>query len=218
VWQIKRLAWKQALIAQVDRRIHAAAVPAPGRSAWAGLTRDGDAYRRVRVGGAFLPVPPALVKAVTIHGEGFWVMAPMRTDAGYTLLVNRGFVPAQARHAAESSPPAGTVAVTGLSRRPEPGGGFLRSNDPAAGRWYSRDVAAIAHARRLAGPVAPYFIDAEAEPGRNALPIGGLTVVSFPNNHMVYALTWFALAAMTAGAYVLLMREDRKLRRHQGPA
>ena len=42
----------------------------------------------------------------------------------------------------------------------EPGGGFLRRNDPAAGRWHSRDVRAIAAARGL-DEVAPYFIDAE---------------------------------------------------------
>jgi surfeit locus 1 family protein len=36
--------------------------------------------------------------------------------------------------------------------------------------WYSRDVAAIAHARKL-GPVAPLFFDAQKAAG---YPIGGL--------------------------------------------
>ena len=31
-------------------------------------------------------------------------------------------------------------------------------------------------------------------------PVGGLTVIAFRNNHLVYALTWFALALMLAGA------------------
>ena len=74
----------------------------------------------------------------------------------------------------------------------EPGGGFLRANDPAANRWYSRDVAAIAAARGL-GRTAPYFVDADAAPNPGGLPVGGLTVVKFPDNHLVYALTWFAL-------------------------
>jgi surfeit locus 1 family protein len=55
--------------------------------------------------------------------------------------------------------------------------------------------------------VAPYFIDAEAAPGNAAAPVGGLTVVSFHDNHLVYALTWYALAAMTAGAALRLLRE-----------
>jgi surfeit locus 1 family protein len=36
-----------------------------------------------------------------------------------------------------------------------------------------------------------------------------LTVVRFRNNHLVYALTWFALAAMVAGAMAMLVRSER---------
>ena len=77
--------------------------------------------------------------------------------------------------------PRGPVTVTGLLRITEPGGGFLRRNDPAAGRWYSRDVAAIAAARGLE-TVAPYFIDADATPNPGGLPVGGLTVVTLPQH------------------------------------
>ena len=100
---------------------------------------------------------------------------------------------------------SGPVSVTGFLRISEPGGGFLRSNDPAGGRWYSRDVAAIAEAEGLA-KVAPYFIDADTTPNPGGLPVGGLTVVSFRNSHLVYALTWFALAAMSATASYLIYR------------
>jgi surfeit locus 1 family protein len=88
----------------------------------------------------------------------------------------------------------------------------LRENDPNADRWYTRDIAAIAQARGL-GPVAPYFIDAEKgqeHPQGNEQVTGGLTVISFPNNHLMYALTWFALAAMVAGGYYLVLRHDRR--------
>lgn len=44
---------------------------------------------------------------------------------------------------------------------------------------------------------APYFIDADATPGQ-PVPRGGMTVVRFPNNHLVYAFTWFGLAALIA--------------------
>jgi surfeit locus 1 family protein len=86
--------------------------------------------------------------------------------------------------------------VTGLLRMSEPGGGFLRPNEVGRDRWYSRDVAAIRLPR--AGAVAPYFIDAERAPGAVGLPAAGLTVLTFPNNHLVYALTWGVLAVMAA--------------------
>ena len=120
-------------------------------------------------------------------------MTPLETP-GFTLLVNRGFVPRERRDPATRAAgnTAGPTTVTGLLRMTEPGGGFLRANDPAANRWYSRDVAAIAAARGL-GRTAPYFVDADAAPNPGGLPVGGLTVVKFPDNHLVYALTWFAL-------------------------
>ena len=106
----------------------------------------------------------------------------------------------------------GEVSVTGLLRISEPGGGFLRDNAPADDRWYSRDVAAIAQARGLDGPVAPYFIDAE-RPGPAGYPVGGLTVIAFRNEHLVYALTWFGLALLVLVAAVVVARDERRRRR-----
>lgn len=195
VWQVERLAWKRALIARVEARLHTA----PVTPSWAAVT-DSDAYRRVRVTGTFDHAAETLVKAVTEQGAGYWVLTPLRTAQGI-VLINRGFVSGDRRTPAARSAGqvAGPVTVIGLLRTTEPGGAFLRSNDPAAGRWYSRDVAAIARARQL-GPVAPFFIDADATPNPGGYPVGGLTVVRFSNNHLVYALTWFALALLCAFA------------------
>ncbi|MDI1297084.1 MAG: SURF1 family protein [bacterium] len=200
VWQIHRLAWKRDLIARVDARIHAAPVPAPRDAA------EADAYRRITTTGLFLHDKSVLVQAATVRGPGFWVMTPLVSDRGFTILINRGFVPPEAR--TRYARPTGPVHVTGLLRVSEPGGGFLRANDPAANRWYSRDVAAIAAARGIAR-VANYFIDADAGARADALPVGGLTVVRFPNSHLSYAITWFTLAAMVAGAYIIVMRADQ---------
>jgi surfeit locus 1 family protein len=194
VWQLQRRTWKLALIEQVDRRLAAAPVAAPGPRQWPRIKRD-DAYTRVTVNGTFRNDSETLVQAVTDLGPGYWVLTPLTTDRGFTVLVNRGFVPPE-RRGASNDGPVGPVAVTGLLRVTEPNGGFLRSNDPAADRWYSRDVAAIATKRSL-GTVAPYFIDADAQSSPGS-PRGGLTVVSFPNNHLTYAVTWFAMAALLA--------------------
>jgi surfeit locus 1 family protein len=91
----------------------------------------------------------------------------------------------------------------------EPKGGFLRTNDPVHDRWYSRDVVVIGAARGLSD-VAPYFIDAEASKGLEAWPRGGLTVLSFPNNHLVYAITWFGLAVVLLATIVVAWRGERR--------
>lgn len=206
IWQVERRAWKLDLIARVEARIHAPPAPIPDRAQWAGFDARAEEYRRVRTSGVFLHDRETLVQALTERGAGFWVLTPFRTAQGI-VLVNRGFVPPE-RRAPATRPEGqaeGLVTVTGLLRATEPGGGFLRANDPAGERWYSRDVAAIAHARSL-GEAAPFFVDADASPNPGGYPVGGLTVVRFRNSHLVYALTWFALAAMSAAAALLLLR------------
>jgi surfeit locus 1 family protein len=207
VWQLERLAWKRALIARVDARVNAAALPPPGPAAWAGVSAARDEYRHVRIAGVFENDKETLVQAVTVVGPGFWVMTPLRTDDGQVVVVNRGFVPTEkaAQATRLSGLTTGRTTVTGLLRISEPHGGFLRANQPAAGRWYSRDVAAIARARGLP-QAAPYFIDADASLNAGGWPRGGLTVIRFRNSHLSYALTWFGLAAMVAlwGAWPLL--------------
>ncbi|WP_230480543.1 SURF1 family protein [Sphingomonas sp. Leaf21] len=200
VWQLQRRVWKLDLIAKVDARLHAAPIAAP---AAAGLA---DVYRRVTATGTFRNDRETFVQAVTERGPGFWVLTPL-VGPRFTVLVNRGFVPSERR--ADHDRPQGPVRITGLVRVSEPGGAFLRSNDPKADRWYSRDVAAIAAARRL-GPVAPYFIDADAAPNPGGYPVGGLTVVAFRNSHLSYALTWFALAILTVVGLVILWRRGRE--------
>jgi len=212
IWQIQRLHWKRALIARVDARIHAPPQPPPQPSQWPQITkrRDDYEYRRIELKGHYLRDRNILTQAVTDLGAGHWVLTPLRTHASGIVLINRGFVPAGA-HAAAA--PAGEVTVRGLLRISEPGGGFLRDNRPAENRWYSRDVAAIAQALQL-HDVAPYFIDAESTGNVTGWPRAGMTVVRFRNQHRQYALTWFALAAMSLWGLRRVLSEARGLRHH----
>lgn len=217
VWQVERRAWKHALVARVEARVQAPPVDAPGPDRWATVTADHDGYRHVRLQGRFLHDRETLVQATTALGAGFWVLTPLQRPDGNAVLVNRGFVPPERRapDARGTPAPEGDTTVVGLLRTTEPGGGFLRQNDPAADRWHSRDVAAIAAARGL-GPTAPYFVDADAPAGAvrgDIWPAPGLTTVAFADNHLVYALTWWALAAMVAGAAVYVVRHDRRAAR-----
>jgi surfeit locus 1 family protein len=214
-WQVERRAWKLDLIARTEARVQAPPVPAPGPAQWPAVGPD-DAYRHVRLSGHFLHDRETLVQAVTAYGAGSWVVTPLRREDGSLVLVNRGFVPGSRKDPVtrQEGQVSGPVEVVGLLRLTEPGGAFLRANDPGRDRWYSRDVAAIAAARGLAD-TAPYFVDADAAPNPGGLPLGGLTVVAFPNNHLVYAITWYGLALMLAGfglSRLLLARRKGRAR------
>lgn len=210
VWQVRRLAWKDALIEQVDRQLNASPTEAPGPAHWSDLSKSRDEYRRITARGEFDPPRQVLVRAATELGSGYWVLSPLLTGEDTWVLVNRGFVPPEMKDRVPPPPPQ--AQVTGLLRMSEPGGSPLQANVPAEGRWYSRDVAAIAQRLNLQGPVAPYFIDVQATPAMAAAwPRPGLTVVRFTNNHLAYALTWFALAAiMPAMIVIAVVRERRR--------
>jgi surfeit locus 1 family protein len=218
-WQVVRLQWKLALIERVDARVHAAPSALPDSKEWPTISAANDEYRHVQLRGHFLFDLTTPVQAVTVRGSGFWLVTPLCQLDGTVVLVNRGFIPgglgADSGYASRRTGPDACavgvpVTVTGLLRLTEPKGGFLRANDAASQRWYSRDVAAIAAARGL-NRVAPFFVDADARqplaaPQEKLAPVGGMTIIAFPNNHLVYALTWYALAAMVGAAWWWIAR------------
>lgn len=228
-WQVYRLQWKLALIERVDQRVHAAPIAAPGPDSWPHVSAANDEYLHVSASGVFLHALSSRVQAVTELGSGYWLLTPLRQTDGTIVFINRGFITATQSKAIFADQEkvnmsvlgnADNVRVSGLLRISEPVGGFLRKNDPADNRWYSRDVQALGAAHGLSR-VAPYFIDAEVDKDISSSnadasvirPVAGLTVIAFHNSHMVYALTWYALALMVAGAAFWVTREERKARR-----
>jgi surfeit locus 1 family protein len=206
LWQVQRLAWKTDLIAKVDARVGAPAVASPGVADWARVNKTDDEYRHVTLHGRLQNDAEAQVYTVSDYGPGYWVMTPLRRDDGSTVYINRGFVPMDKHTPATRSVGQlqGEVTVTGLLRMPESKGWlFQQANDPVHDAWYRRDTSALALSRHI-GSVAPYFVDADATPNPGDWPKGGLTVVKFPNSHLSYALTWFAMAAMLAGVSIWL--------------
>ena len=99
IWQVERLAWKEALIARVTSRLDAPPVPAPPPAEWAKLDIADLQYEPVAVTGHFdnarevYVVQPLTEPKGRLGGLGYLVMTPLTTDDGWTVYVNRGFVP-----------------------------------------------------------------------------------------------------------------------------
>ncbi len=204
-WQLERLEWKRDLIARVESRVDAEPVPLESVQ---GMQADSIEYRRVRVTGRYDFTRTQLVQAATELGYGYWVMTPLQTESGDWVTINRGFVAPEDRDTLQMDGVSEHLEVVGLVRHSEPGGGFLRGNDPVRGRWYSRDVQTLAKEMDVetAGSI---FIDAEEA---EDIPTGGLTVVKFRNSHLVYAFTWFILAGMTLAAVIYFLCDFRRRR------
>lgn len=208
VWQLQRLAWKEALIRTVSERTVASPVPLPQRHDWASLTPDLYEYRRVIATGRFDHADEAHVYRPLItargpfHGLGDLVVAPFHLDGGGTVLVNRGFVPNDRIDPATRA--AGQIAddttITGLMRSPQARNAFTPADDTARNQWFTVDPAAMAAFFGIAD-AAPFVIDQDAGQAPGGLPQGGETVLDFPNSHLSYALTWFGLALGLLGVF-----------------
>ena len=217
-WQVERLAWKEALIARIDARIHADPLDLAAAEKRDAESGDID-YTPLTVTGRFLNQDERYFFS-TFGGDSGWnVFTPMVTDEGPVLFVNRGFVPYEMRDPQKrlAGQPSGKVTVTGLARDAlsEKPGYFIPENDIAKHSFYWRDLAGMTVGADLpkGAKIEPFFLD--AGPGRAAggWPVGGTTVIDIPNNHLQYAFTWYGLAVVLAVMTALLVVKDLKQRR-----
>ncbi|WP_455476193.1 SURF1 family protein [Bartonella sp. B17] len=218
VWQIQRLSWKTNLIANANERVHLPPIEAPSQNLWTQVTFEKDEYLPVVITGKLLKDKSIFVIAVAQNTSGYWVLTPLQTADKTLTFINRGFIPMSAQHdfknaeqshTSDQDPTTDTEQTTiiGLLRMSEREGIFPRKNNPDRNLWHTRNLPAMAQKLGLSTSiVAPYFIDARKQTAsQKDLPIAGLTVVHFRNNHLTYAITWFILAAGILGAYILLL-------------
>nr|WP_245355579.1 SURF1 family protein [Rhizobium leguminosarum] len=199
-WQVERLHWKEGLLADIAARQLAAPVPLADIEAMAAAGGDIE-YRRVTATGRYINNKERHFFA-TWHGQtGFYVYTPLELADGRTLLVNRGFVPYENKEPEMRMQGQLTdqQTVTGLAREKLPGkpSWVVPDNDVAKNIFYWKDLDVMAESVGLdKARVIPFFVDADSTPNPAGLPIGGVTQVDLPNDHLQYAFTWYGLAAV----------------------
>jgi surfeit locus 1 family protein len=205
-WQVQRLHWKEALIAERAAALAGPAIPAPSADAAA----YGLEFHHVVADGVLLNDKEIFLGATAEDGDsGYQVLTPLRERGGRMIFINRGFIPSRLKDRALRSAGEleGPVRIRGLLRLPPAGrpNWFLPDNRPDLNYWFWVDLPAMATADKL-GQVAGFYIDADATPNRGGWPEGGVTRLALPNNHLQYAITWFSLAVAMIVIYVVFHR------------
>lgn len=201
LWQVRRLEWKETVIAGIEARLAAepvtlAALPEPGP------TRH--AYQAVTVAGATTGQEVLVLSGVKGQGAGYRVISAFETAEGRRILLDRGFVPETDRRAAR---PATPLAVTGNLMWPEDADSFTPPPDRDEGLWFARDVPTMAEALGTE-PLMVVLRAAEGDAqGVQPQPVG---TQGIPNDHFGYAVTWFSLAAVWAGMTVFFLWRIRR--------
>jgi surfeit locus 1 family protein len=214
VWQLQRLKWKEGLLAHIAALQHAQPQPIEPVLDALAEGRNVD-FTRVRLICPGLGAAPFLDLYGLKDGEpGSRLVSACQvaTRSYRTILVDRGFIVdgVAARPVVDRGATA-PVELTGVLRTPDRPT-FVTPKNPTglAGRWFSRDVPAMARALGAPQP-APIFLFAEtsSNPDLKALQPAPLPS-DIPNRHLEYALTWFGLAAALAGVYLAVLFRRRK--------
>jgi surfeit locus 1 family protein len=207
VWQLYRLQWKEALIAEMDARL-----AAPPVSLSVAIDHPAE-YLHVAASGKFDHLGEIFVLTSERNGPGWRVVTPLQSDDGVTVLVDRGFVPDEQREPAKrpGSQPEGNVEVSGyVSRHPAGRGPFTPDNDAAANNWYWWDVPAMLAFGKIdpGSRVAPFILHVLPGGHADALPRPSSPTLGLSNNHLQYALTWFGLAIVLAAVAFFYIRGE----------
>ncbi len=203
-WQLDRLAWKRALIADVTQRMAGPTRALPPPPVDAAALR----YRPIRLEGRFRHDRELYLEARSHQGRaGLHLVTPLVLDDGRVVLVDRGWVPPGRRRpeTRAEGQVAGPVSLTATLRTGGwTGYDFLRpENDSAGNAWVWMDLPRMAESVRLDGVARGYYLVAGAAPNPGGLPIGRPPGVALPNNHLGYAITWYALAFVLLVIYLL---------------
>ncbi len=211
LWQFNRLDEKLALIERAQVRTNEPAVAAPGPATWESLSIDEIDYMHVVLSGQFIIGELYYFDTLTrpkgpLGGQGYFVYAPFITDEGWSVLINRGFIPIDRKDFSTrlgSAPPRGHITITGLARRAEVASMFSAEANLKTNVWYVREPKAMAESLGLLpDQTAPYTIDLQKTVSiAGDLPQAGETRMTFSNNHLQYAFTWAGLALTLFGVY-----------------
>jgi surfeit locus 1 family protein len=214
VWQLERKSWKDALVAQLERRLSAAPVALPPPTEWAQLKPETSEFLRVSLRVQYDNENDALLYSggsatrADLKAPGYFVFAPGRLPSGERVVVNRGYV------ADRTYPrPSRSLDIVGVMRWPQASSWFVSDHDAEGVLWFVRDPAKMAAVRGW-GPVAPFYIEKEAPVPAAGSPQPAAFAIRLRNDHLQYAVTWFGLAFVLAAVFAVWSARNRRT----GPA
>ena len=188
VWQVERLAWKEAVLAEIAAGIAAEPVALPVAPEDAR-----DRYLPVTVTGRVLEGEIVVLASLRQAGPVYRIIRAFETAGGRRVLVDLGFVHPNARDRAR---PGGPAEIVGNLYWPDEVDGFTPAPDQDAGLWFARDLPAMA-AELETEPVL--IVAREAPQGMDWVTVFPVDASGIPNDHLGYAVTWFLLAFVWMG-------------------
>lgn len=198
VWQLQRLSWKEDMLAHIQSSIDAAPVPLPA------AVEPSMKYLPVTISGTTTGQEIDVLSGTKEQGGGYQIVSGFVTEDGRRIMVDRGFVPQEARHTPR---PPTQLQITGNLHWPDEKGSSTPDPNLTENIWFARDVPAMA-AQLDSDPilVVAKFVEGDTQ-GVQPIPVA---IEGIPNNHLSYAMQWFMIAVAWAGMTVALIWRIRQ--------
>ncbi|ARC37456.1 SURF1 family protein [Paracoccus yeei] len=198
VWQLHRLAWKESMLADIQRSIEGAPVPLPA------AVDPSMKYLPVTVSGTTTGQEIDVLSGTRESGGGYQIVSALVTDDGRRILLDRGFVDQD--HKRDPRPPV-RLDVVGNLHWPQEKGSATPAPNLDQNIWFARDVPAMAKAL---GTEPVLVVAAEVRGDAQGVEPIPVAIEGIPNNHLSYAVQWFMIAAVWAGMTVALIWRIRQ--------
>ena len=198
VWQLHRLAWKESMLADIQRSIEGAPVPLPA------AVDPSMKYLPVTVSGTTTGQEIDVLSGTRESGGGYQIVSALVTDDGRRILLDRGFVDQD--HKRDPRPPV-RLDVVGNLHWPQEKGSATPAPNLDQNIWFARDAPAMAKAL---GTEPVLVVAAEVRGDAQGVEPIPVAIEGIPNNHLSYAVQWFMIAAVWAGMTVALIWRIRQ--------
>lgn len=201
VWQYKRLYWKKDLIESVQQYKNK-------RISEFDISKQYGRFQKVTLTGEYIHDEEVYVmfrrNPSNTQEAGYSIITPFKLSNGQGIvLINRGYVPFKLKDKAlrPDSLPRGVVNVGVRVQEGEKGSMMSLNHNLSVREFSFEDVQSIA---KFTGS-SPLLFDtlpSETPKTGSKLPVGGMTVMTFPDNHFMYMVTWFSTSLFSGLMYL----------------
>ena len=186
-WQVKRLAWKEALLENISSNLE----DEPSRLPKS-LEKTEHNYKMVKVEGLLGTRSIFILTPVKGSGAGYRVISSLKLKDGKKILIDRGVIKEQVKTRLETFEKQ--RSVIGYLYWPNETDYFTPDPNLKRNIWFSRDLEKMANFLE-SQPILVVATENRLDP---SIKMHDPTI-NIPNNHLQYAITWFTMAFLWFG-------------------
>ena len=196
-WQLYRLQWKLELISEITFGLDSRPIEYSNS-----IKKN---YQRVSAKGKFNFDKQIYLYSLNDNGKpGYDVVTPFRTNKNENVLINRGWIKKELKNNPVINSDVETEQkIVGLLRKIYKPNIFKPDNDLKNNIWFSINLNDL---KETSGEQFNEFV-IFLEDSRAKIPLPKKVSIDVPNNHLKYAITWYAISISIIFYYLYFRRK-----------